>query len=80
MSVILSHASTVVHALIAMALTSAPALMALQASTARIWYDGAICHRVRMGDRAGRKELRTPVNVRLGGLVSTATSPVCPVK
>lgn len=80
MSVILSHASTVVLAWIAMAPTSAPALMDLQASTARIWCDGAICHRVRMEDRAGRREPHTPVNVRLGGLVSTVMSPVCPVK
>lgn len=66
--------------MIAMVPTSAPVLTVLQASTARIWYDGAIHHPVRMEDPAGRKELLTPVNVRLGGLVSTVTSPVCHVK
>lgn len=63
-----------------MALISAPALMAIQASTARIWYDGAILHPVRMEDPAGRRELHTPVSVRLGGLVSTVMSLVYPVK
>lgn len=70
----------VVPASIAMALTSAPALTAIQASTARIWYDGVIRHPVRMEDPAGRKELHTPVSVRLGGLASTVMSLVYPAR
>lgn len=62
------------------ALTSAPALTDIQASTARIWYDGVIRHPVRMAVPAGRKELLTRVSVRLGGLASTVMSQVCPVK
>lgn len=69
-----------VPASIAMALTSAPALMDIQASTARIWFDGVIRHPVKMEDPAGRKELPTPVSVRLGGLASTVMSLVYPVK
>lgn len=65
---------------IALALTSAPVLTDIQASTARIWFDGVIRHPVRMEDPAGRKELRTHVSVRPGGLASTVMSQVCPVK
>lgn len=69
-----------VPASIAMALTSAPAHMDIQASTVRIWYDGVILHPVKMEDPAGRKEPLTHVSVRLDGLASTVTSQVCPVK
>lgn len=65
---------------IVMALTSAPALTDIQASTARIWYDGVIRHPVRTGDPAGRKERLTRVSVRPDGLASTVMSQVCPVK
>lgn len=63
-----------------MALTSAPVLMGIQGSTARIWCDGAIRHPVKMEDRVGRKELHSLVSVRLGGLASTVMYPVYHVK
>lgn len=46
----------------------------------RIWCAGVILPHARTGDRAGSRERPTLASARLGGLVSTATSPVCPVK
>lgn len=70
----------VVPASIAMAPTSAPALMATPESTARIWCAGVTPRPVRMEDLVGSKELRTPVSVRLAGPAFTVTSPVYLVK
>lgn len=64
----------------AMELTSVLALMATRGSTARTWYVGVIQGPVRTEGLAGSRGHHTPVNARLAGLDSTATSPVYPVK
>lgn len=49
-------------------------------SPCRILYAGVIPPRVKMVVRVGSRALHTLASARLGGLVSTATSPVCPVR
>lgn len=60
--------------------TSAPALMATQESIVRILCAGVIHLPVKMEALAGSRERLTPASVRLDGLASTVTFPVCPVR
>lgn len=60
--------------------TNAPALSATQELTARILCAGVIHPPVKMEARAGSREPLTPASVRLDGLVSIVTSPVCLVR
>lgn len=80
MSVTPNRASMEELVLTVMGHTNAPALMATQELIVRILYAGVIHPPVKMEARAGSREPLTPASVRLDGLVSIVTSPVCLVR
>lgn len=80
MSVTPNRASMEALVLTVMGCTNAPVLMATQESVVRILCAGVIPPPVKMEVLAGNREPLTPASVRLGGLVSIVTSPVCLVR